>query len=88
MSGFMTGQFNTNQEVNREASDVKERSEEIKNASMEQKSATNEIVKSISTITELTQANAQGAEDMALRAKEIAEIAVNLNRSVEDFGDR
>ena len=88
MSGFMTGQFNTNQEVNREASDVKERSEEIKNASMEQKNATNEIVKSIATITELTQANAQGAEDMALRSKEITEIAMNLNRSVEDFGDR
>lgn len=87
MSEFMTGQFNTNQVVNREASDVRDRSEEIKNASMEQKNATNEIVKSISTITELTQANAEGAEEMAERAKEIADIAVNLNRSVEDFGE-
>jgi len=85
MSAFMNSQFITNQEVNREASDVKDRSDEIKNAAVEQKNATTEIVKSISTITELTQANAIGAEDMAANAKEIALIAVNLNERVEEY---
>ncbi len=85
MSVFMNNQFSTNQEVNREAFDVRERSEEIKNAAVEQKNATTEIVKSISTITELTQANAAGAEEMAANAKEISEIAVNLNDSVKEF---
>jgi methyl-accepting chemotaxis protein len=85
MSEFMNSQFSTNQEVNREASDVKKRSDEIKNAAIEQKNATMEIVKSISNITELTQANAAGAEEMSANAKEISLIAVNLNDQVEDF---
>lgn len=85
MSEFMNRQYSTNQEVNREASDVKERSEEIKNAAAEQKNATNEIVRSISTITELTQANASGAEEMAANARSISLIAEDLNSKVEEF---
>lgn len=85
MSDFMNSQLSTNTEVNREAIDVRERSEEIKNASAEQTNATNEIVKSISTITELTQINAAGAEEMAANAKEISQIAVSLNEKVEEF---
>jgi len=85
MSEFMNSQFATNQQVNREASDVKDRSDEIKNAANEQKTATNEIVKSISAITELTQANAAGAEEMAANAKEISLIAISLNEKVEEF---
>jgi len=85
MSDFMNSQLSTNLEVNREALDVKERSEEIKTASAEQTNATTEIVKSISTITELTQINAAGAEEMAANAREISSIAENLNEKVEDF---
>lgn len=85
MSSFMENQFNTNREVNAEASSVRDRSEEIKNAAEEQKNATTEIVKSISTITELTQANAAGAEQMAANADEISSIASNLNEKVEVF---
>ena len=85
MSGFMENQFVTNREVNTEASGVRDRSEEIKTAAEEQKNATSEIVKSISIITELTQANAAGAEQMAASAGEISRIAADLNENVEIF---
>jgi methyl-accepting chemotaxis protein len=81
----MESQMTTNKVVNSEASDVKKRSEEIQNASEVQKNATSEIVRSISTISELTQANAAGAEEMSANAIEISEIASSLNEKVENF---
>ena len=85
MSNFMESQMTTNKIVNSEASDVKKRSEEIQNASEVQKNATIEIVRSISTISELTQANAAGAEEMSANALEISKIASSLNEKVENF---
>jgi len=85
MSGFMASQLETNQLVNNEALSARDRSEEIKNAAVEQKTATSEIVRSISTINELTQANAAGAEDMSANADAISIIARDLNDRVEVF---
>ncbi len=85
MSGFMENQVTTNKTVNKEASDVKQRAEEIQKASEIQKNATNEIMRSISTINELTQANAAGAEEMSTNAIEISEIAEHLHEKVANF---
>lgn len=85
MSGFMDRQIVTNKIVNEEALDVKKRSEEIQNASEIQKQATSEIVRSISTISELTQANAAGAEEMSANAIDISQIAGNLYEQVDSF---
>lgn len=85
MSRFMETQIATNQTVNNKASDVKERSQEIQNATEVQKNATGEIVKSIATISDLTQDNAAGAEEMSANAHEILKIASSLNEKVEKF---
>jgi methyl-accepting chemotaxis protein len=85
MSGFMESQITTNKTVNNEALDVKQRSEEIQQASEIQKNATSEIVRSISTINELTQANAAGAEEMSSNAIDISQIAKTLHEKVDNF---
>ncbi len=85
MSGFMESQITTNKTVNKEASDIKQRSEEIQQASEIQKNATSEIMRSISTINGLTQDNAAGAEEMSTNAIEISEIAEHLHEKVADF---
>lgn len=85
VTGGMSGQLDTNELVNREALSVKERSEEIFTAANEQKNAANEIVKSISVINELTQANAAGSEDMAEGTERIAALAGTLKEKVETF---
>ncbi len=85
ISEFMRRQIQTNTEVNDEADTVRARSEEIKDASAEQKNASVEIVKSIAIISELTQQNAAGAEEMLCNAEEISTIAGNLNKKVNEF---
>ncbi|MFA5518877.1 MAG: methyl-accepting chemotaxis protein [Spirochaetota bacterium] len=85
MSQFMESQVTTNQTVNKEATDVKQRSDEIQKASEIQKNATSEIIRSISTINELTQANAAGAEEMSTNAISISQIAESLNEKMDNF---
>jgi methyl-accepting chemotaxis protein len=83
-SGMMA-QLETNSSVNRESAMVKARSEEIFSAANEQRIAAGEIVKSISVINELTQANAAGSEEMAGSAKQVALLAEKLREKVENF---
>jgi len=78
-------QAEVNSAVNRAAGDVMMRSEEIKNSSDEQKNASLEIVKAVSNINELTQANASGAELVSRSSKDIAEYAGILLEKVEAF---
>ncbi len=85
LSDFMKKQTEANDIVNKEADTVKVRSEEIKNASVEQKTATTEVVKSISNINELTQANAEGAQSMSVNVSSIAEMSDSLKDRVNSF---
>ncbi len=85
LSKHMTKQFDTNATVNMEADVVKDRSTEIKNATEEQKIAIDEIVKSISNINDLTQSNVQGADEMTVQSKEMAESAIELKNAVAFF---
>ncbi len=78
-------QSGINSRVNEEATMVRARSEEIFNAASEQKTAAEEIVKSISVINELTQANAAGSQEMDGNASQIASLAESLKEKVEAF---
>ncbi len=51
----------------------------------EQKTAVSEIVKSVSNINELTQANASGAEEIAGTSESLASMAENLKTAVDFF---
>ncbi len=82
---FMKKQLDTNALVNRDALEMRSRSEEMKGATEEQKTAVSEIVKSVSNINGLTQANASGAEEMAGTSESLASMAENLKRTVDYF---
>jgi len=81
----MLEQLETNKKVNDESITVKSRSDEIFGAATEQKHAANEIVKSISVINELTQANATGSEQIAGNSQLIADLSEKLKERVESF---
>ncbi len=85
LSKHMADQSESNVSVNMEADVVKDRSNEIKQATEEQKTAVDEIVKSISNINDLTQTNAGGAEEMSSQSREIAEAANALKNAVDHF---
>ncbi len=81
----MAAQGDVNMRANQEMQVIKTRSDEIKNSSGEQKIATEEIVRSISDITNLTQTTASGAEEMTANTEEIAAMAEKLKMSVDFF---
>ncbi|MCU0820995.1 MAG: methyl-accepting chemotaxis protein, partial [Spirochaetes bacterium] len=85
LSKHMNDQFEKNMTVNMEADVVKDRSDEIRRSTAEQQTAVNEIVKSISIINELTQSNAEGAEQMSNQSKQMAGTAVSLKKAVDFF---
>ncbi len=82
---FMKRQIDTNSTVNQEVARVREGADVIRTAAQEQKQASEEIVKSISLINELTQHNAEGSEELAGNASNVAEMAENLRESVKFF---
>lgn len=81
----MERQTATNEKVNGEAGRVVTRSNEIRIATAEQKTAAEEIVKSISYINDLSQKNASGAEEMTASTEELAGIAGTLSERVDFF---
>ncbi len=85
LSQHMSDQSESNASVNMEADVVKDRSNDIKFATDEQKTAVDEIVKSISNINDLTQSNASGAEEMSNQSREMAETANALKKAVDFF---
>lgn len=81
----MQKQRDKNETVSQSIQDVKEKSDEVRMGSQEQKNAVNEVMKSITSINDLTQQNADGADSLANNAKEIAEMAENLEKRVDYF---
>jgi methyl-accepting chemotaxis protein len=78
-------QLTTNTTVETEAKTVQEMSESISHATNQQKISVEEIVKSITTITEITQANASGSEEMAANSEELSLMATGLQDKVSFF---
>lgn len=85
ISESMKKQLETNNVVNNEASEVRIKANQISSATSEQKIAITEVVKSVSNISELTQSNAAGSEQMASSSEEIAAMADNLKAKVDFF---
>lgn len=78
----MQRQLETNTEINRDAQLVKQRTGEITSATEEHKKATDEIVKTISVINEMTQANSAGAEEIFSNTEELLAMANRLKEMV------
>ncbi len=81
----MSNQKSISANVHENATAVQRRAEEITFSTDEQKKAMDEIVKSISHINELTQANASGAEEISGSSENLAAMAETLKESVEYF---
>lgn len=78
-------QLTTNKSVINEAQTVKQKSTSISNSTNQQKNAIEEIVKSITNISHITQANASGSEEMAGNSEEIAGMAEILQQKINFF---
>ena len=78
-------QVEVNNAIQKETGIVKEQSDTIKISTEEQKTASTEIVKSISIINNASQANASGSEEVAVNAKEIAALADKLKDEVRIY---
>ena len=81
----MTTQLSTNKEVNSNAETVKISSDEIQNSVEEQKAAITEIASSIASISEVSSANAQGAEEIAENSKEVSKTTEDLMSKIKFF---
>jgi len=81
----MKQQNEVNNRVTTETETVRTSAESIKNATEEHKVAITDIVRSISSINEATQANAGGSEEMASNAKDLSNRAEKLNAAVSFF---
>jgi methyl-accepting chemotaxis protein len=81
----MKKQLATNETVNQEAKKVKGRSDEIRTATEEQKIAAEEIVKTITSINELSQNFATSSEETASNAEVLSGIASDLAERVDFF---
>jgi len=85
ISEYMKKQNDVNNAINEEMGKIRLKSEQIKIATQEHKFSSDEIVKSISEINDLTQSNASGAEEIAATSESISEQASELARSIEFF---
>lgn len=81
----MQTQQDNNTKVNNSVEDVRVKSDEVKKATQEQKVAVNDVMQSISSINELNQKSAAGAEEMSASSKEISDLAVKLKNRVDYF---
>ncbi|MBP7737816.1 MAG: hypothetical protein KA369_17675 [Spirochaetes bacterium] len=82
---YMSLQQGISSDVNADAGRVRTRSDEIMISTEEQKTAVAEIVKSISSVNEITQKNSQEAEDLLSQSNRVKELADGLNSQVGAF---
>ena len=85
ITSLMDEEKGMNTVVNTEAVKVKDLSEEIEKATMEQKIAISEIVKSVSSISELTQVIAEGSNSVSSTSKDVSELAHILEEKFNYF---
>ncbi|HPG50319.1 MAG TPA: methyl-accepting chemotaxis protein [Spirochaetota bacterium] len=67
---------------------VKQRSEEITTASVEQKTAAMEVMKTITDINQLSQTNASRAEDITGHSRDIASMAKDLREKITSLREK
>jgi len=85
LSVQMKDQMRIKDGVNAETDRVRMHSDDIKQSTEEQKKAMGEIVTSITHISELTQINASGAEEMSANSESVEVMAESLKRAIDFF---
>lgn len=85
ISGYMPEETAIKEDVNQSADRLKEKSQSIQAATTEQKSAIDDVAKSITFINNTTQESVASAEEMMANAYEAAASAENLRKIVESF---
>jgi methyl-accepting chemotaxis protein len=85
MQETMKTQLTSKNDVEKESNTMNTLSGEIANATGENKIGINEIAKSISDISQLSQNNAAGAEEMSSNAEELAGMAEQLKKRIGFF---
>jgi len=85
IAGIMEKQVDMNAMVDREATEVRKQSQQIESATMEQKTAINEVVQSVTRINELTQTISAGSEEITANTEENAKIAEILKSKMDRF---
>ncbi len=82
---YTKNQIAMNNEVNKETNVVRGRADEIRIAMEEQKHGVSEIAKSVIALSELTQVNSSGAEEMSANVEEVSRMADSLMGQVTYF---
>jgi len=82
---FMQERVDESAKVSSDVESVREKSEQIRTATSEQKIGIEEIVKSMSTISESTQQNADGSQEMAKNSDSILDMAEKLEEEISYF---
>ncbi len=85
ITGLMDKQLSTNSSVNKKADMVKKKSQEMQEYLNQQKSVMEEILRAVSNISQLTQTNAAGAEEMTANAESVACLTESLKQKVDYF---
>jgi methyl-accepting chemotaxis protein len=85
ISDFMQKQIAINQTVEAESTLVRDLGNQIEDDILEQKNSFGEIVKSISVINEITQANSAESHKLADNSVQVASMADSLKQQVEFF---
>jgi len=78
-------QISSNEMVNAGVNEVSEKADAIASAVAEGKTAIDEIVKSISSINEMTQYNASGAEELSAGSEQLLKVSVMLKNTISFF---
>jgi len=87
IASFMAHQLDTNTNVNEIANDAMKKSEVIAYSSDEQRKASEEIVKAITTINEISQQNAASAQQLFSNANGLSNMAETLRTAIDYFKD-
>ncbi len=85
ISENMKQEVTINQDVRKSAEVVKNRADEIRTATNEHKESISEVVRSISNINELIQANALGAQEMSDSVDGVTDMSHDLHESMKFF---
>ena len=85
ISQFMKRQIESNEDINREAGEVLGKSDAIDHSIGEQKTAMEEVVRSINSINELTQKISGGSEDIVASTRKSYDMANTLKKKIDEF---
>ncbi len=83
-NAFMLEQLQINNDVNEKSRVVKNLADAIVGATEEQKSAINDIMKSVGLMNEQAMASAEAAEEMSENIKQVVQTAVEMEKKISD----